>query len=168
MLTLRQLGQATINALPATNAVLDSLGALVGQPRSGLDDADYVTAIRLRAAVNRSKGRMSDWSNLAAILLRVSGGPVEYVEGGNASFYFFVGDMPATLNPNVVASLLSSADPNGVGPNCLGYSTWADGNDFEWCGRKQHGHDGAGHLWRLRSGNRRGAARVGSGDVTWR
>ncbi len=93
---------------------------------------------------------MSDWSNLAAILLRVSGGPVIYLDGGNAAFYLFVGDMPATLNPNVVASLLSSADPNVEGPNCLGYSTWADGNDFEWCDAKQHGHDGTGHLRGLR------------------
>jgi hypothetical protein len=112
------------------NVVFDMLGALVGQPRSGLNDHDYRAIIYLKVAVNRSDSSTSSWSSLIQILLQTSGGPVEYTEASEAGFDVFVGDM--SLNPLVVASVLSGAVPNGVGANLL-YSTWPDGNDFEWC-----------------------------------
>jgi len=123
--------QATTNL---TNSVLDVIGNLIGQPRQGLDDLDYLSVIYLRIAVDHSAGRDIDWSNFAAILLRTSDGPAFYFEsgtggtGGSAAFFFGVWDM--TLNANVVATVLEDAVSAGVGPNCFAWSTWPDGADF--------------------------------------
>lgn len=125
----RNLRGAALYALPVTNSVLDAIGALVGQPRDGLSDAQYQPIIFLRAAVNRATGRATDWSKFAQILLGFSGGGVEYYQG-EASFFFFVGDM--LIDPVVVASVLFDAVPNGIGPGVFAYSTWVDGNDFMW------------------------------------
>jgi hypothetical protein len=125
---------ATTATQPLTNSVLDGIGALVGQQRLGLNDLDYLTAIYLRIAVNRSGGRQSDWSNFVAILLRTSDGPVLYFESGTAgtgvSSAFYLGVWGMTLNPNVVALVLSSAVPDAEGPNCFAWTTWPDGEDY--------------------------------------
>lgn len=123
-----QLRTATLYTLPSTNAFLDILGQYIGQPRGGLSDHDYQAVLFIKAAVNRSAARHQDWSRIAAVLLSTSGGPVSFTEGV-AAFYLFVGNM--TLNPNVVASVLAGGVGDGIGAQ-LGYSTWADGNDFEW------------------------------------
>lgn len=112
----------------AVGAQLDVNGRIVGQPRNTASDGDYKAAITLRVAVNRSTGRLTDWSNFGAILLQTSSGPVSYY-GGEASFFFGVWGM--ALSPVVVASVLAAAVPNGV-RGVFAYSTWADGNDFEW------------------------------------
>jgi hypothetical protein len=123
-------GSVQILTAPAMNPVLDTIGSIVGQPRQGLDDSDYLSVIYLKITVNRSSGRTTDWSQFAQLLLQSgAGGPVEF-EQGSAALYFFVGDLQ--LNPIVVASVLARAVANGVG-SAFGYSTWPDGNDFEWC-----------------------------------
>jgi hypothetical protein len=123
---------------PNSNDTLDVIGALVGQPRSGLDDADYQTLIFLRIAVNRAIGRVGDWAGFAKILLRAgAGGPVSYYEA-MAGLFFGVWNLPqgpyptADINPNIVAQALAQAVPNGVN-GIFAYSTWPDGDDFEWC-----------------------------------
>ena len=126
VLGARTLATATLKTLPATNPVLDSLGALVGQARDGLSDGDYQATIYLRIAVDRSRARVSDWSTFAAILLRTCPGPVAFLDDGGA-IYFGVWNM--ALNANVVAAMLSSAPGNGVG-GTFAYSTWPDGDDF--------------------------------------
>ena len=122
---------AAVTATQAlTNANMDVVGNLIGQLRLGQNDLNYLSVITLRIAINRSIGTVVNWSNFAAILLRTSGGPVSYYEGGDAQFFFGVWDM--TLNPAIVAQILSSAVPNGVGPNIFAYTIWPDGNDFVW------------------------------------
>jgi hypothetical protein len=137
VLTMRFLATAELLSPPATNGVLDVIGALVGQTRVGLDDADYQTLIFLRIAVNRATGTPADWANIASILLRAgAGGPVSYYEG-SASFFFGVWDLPQgpyptpDLNPNLIGSTISNAVDNGIYA-VFAYSTWPDGNDFEW------------------------------------
>lgn len=122
----RVLATATLYALPETNAVLDELGALVGQPRTGMSDAQYQAMIYLRIAVNRSTGRAVDWSRFAQILLRTSGGPAFYYDD-QAGLVLGMWDM--TLDPLVVAAALARAVPNGVYGN-LSYSLWPDGADY--------------------------------------
>lgn len=132
-LTMRTLAGASVFTLPTTNAVLDQLGRLIGQSRQGLDDADFKAVLYLRAAINRKTGRTTDWSGFAAILLRTASGPVSYYEaaaGAGQAFFFGVWGM--TLNPIVVALALNDARPGGV-RGVFGYTTWPDGNDFEWC-----------------------------------
>ena len=52
----------------ASGQQLDDLGAIVGQPREGRSDADYLTAIRLRIRINRSKGRSEDVLQVAKLI----------------------------------------------------------------------------------------------------
>lgn len=132
-ITLRRVVNLVTYTLPQTNSIIDTVGALIGQQRIGMDDSDYVTAITIKIAVNRSFGSTTSWSNFANILVSKSGNPsvpVIYLESGNASFYFGTWDM--ILNPIIVASILAKAVPSGVGPNVFAYSTWADGNDFDF------------------------------------
>jgi hypothetical protein len=134
VLTMRFLRTATlydpaaIPPAPNANAVLDGLGEIVGQPRHGMSDAAYQAMLFLRVAVNRATGRVSDAANFAKILLTTAAGPVSYYEGDAA---LFLGVWGMTLDPSIVAQALAQAAPNGV-HLVFAYSTWADGNDFEW------------------------------------
>ena len=124
-----RLGSAPTYALPQTNAAFDVLGAIVGQARLGLSDADYQTMIYLRIAANRSNARAIDFSTMAQILVaRTGAGPVQYFEGA-AEFDLGVWNM--ALNPNLVASLLAQAAGNAIG-GTFAYSTWPDGDDCEF------------------------------------
>jgi hypothetical protein len=131
VLTMRFLGTATLYALPETNPVLDAIGGIIGQPRNGMSDASYQSAIYLRIAVNRSNGRTANWAQFGQILLQRAGagGPVSYYEAA-AGLFFGVWDL-ATLDPVAIAKILAGAVPNGV-YGVFAYSTWPDGNDFEW------------------------------------
>lgn len=82
VLGARFLATAIRYTLPQTNSVFDTIGALVGQPRDGYSDSDYVSLIYLRIAVNRSTGKTADWSKFGTILLGQSLGPLGYFEGG--------------------------------------------------------------------------------------
>lgn len=114
-----------IGTVNSANIVFDLIGKLVGQPRAGLSDPDFRAIIYLKIAVLRSFGRTTDWSNIAQILEKTSVpvdllvGPATYVEG-EAGFSLFIQGM--TLNPNIVASVIAGAVPNGVGAD-LEYST---------------------------------------------
>jgi len=135
VLTMRYLGTATVYALPQTNVVFDSIGALVGQPRQGLSDSDYKSLIYLRVAVNRATGRTTDWARFATIMLRFSGGPVAYLDGypnaampqptpqsaGDASFYLAMYNLG--LSPPLIAGILAAAVANGS-RGTLVYTTW--------------------------------------------
>lgn len=118
-------------------AALDGLGALVGQPRNLMSDADYIVAIKLRVAVNRASVRITEWSAFAATLL-AHGAGVTYYES-DASFFFAVWDL--TLSAPVMASILAGAVPNGVRA-IFGYSGWARGNDLEFCAADGTGGQG--------------------------
>ncbi len=51
----------------AVDEQLDTLGRLVGEPRSGRLDEDYRASVRLRVRVNRSKGRIVDVIDVASL-----------------------------------------------------------------------------------------------------
>jgi hypothetical protein len=125
---LQSTTKVAVGTVQQPNSVFDAIGALVQQPRGGLDDSDYRSILYLKVAVNKSGGRTTDWSGFGQILLKTSGGPIEYVEGALASFDFIVLDM--ALSPTVVASVLAGGVPNGVGANLV-YSTWAAADTFE-------------------------------------
>jgi hypothetical protein len=132
-LAARYLRTATVYALPLTNVVFDVIGLIVGQPRLGMSDTDYQVALLLRVAVNRSAGRMSDWSRIAGLLLRISPGPAILTEG-TAAFTLFIGQLGGLVaavggqvNPNIVASILSGAHGLGIGSQLV-YTTWPVAN----------------------------------------
>ncbi len=139
---------ATTATQNLTNALMDTVGNLVGQPRLGQNDLNYLSTIYLRIAVNRSYAVPPNWSNFAAILLQTSGGPADYWEG-DAAFRLSVYDM--TLNPIAVATVLAGAVGNGI-LGQFGYSTWPDGNDFSFTSRYSSGAGEAGWGSRYDSG----------------
>ena len=148
VLVSRFLATAPLYTLPETNAFLDVVGELVGQPRTGLADAQYLTTLYLRIATNHSEGKTTDWSNFASILLRAGAtGPVQYYDASTASqgasFYWFVGAQQGVPAPSLVANILDAAVPNGV-RGVFGYSTWPDGNDFEWADYNAQATSGQG------------------------
>jgi hypothetical protein len=129
------------------NTLMDTVGLLVGQPRQGMSDHDYLSAIYVRIAVNRMTGKVTEWSNIARILTSNgnAGGPVQYyeaivppsvegtpdVDGVRASAGFVLAIWDFALNPVVVAQILAEGTPHGVLGE-LHWSTWPDGSDFEW------------------------------------
>lgn len=52
--------------------VLDKLGALVGEPRNGRGDADYLAAIKIRIRVNKSNGLDNDIMAVASLVVTVA------------------------------------------------------------------------------------------------
>lgn len=126
VLHARVLATATVYTWPQTNTVFDSLGALVGQPRMGLPDADYKSLIYLRVAVNRATGAAPDWSRFGAILLR-AGAQVIGFYGDQSGILFTVSNLP--LNGILVAQILSAAVPNGQ-HGVFSFTNSPDGADF--------------------------------------
>ena len=111
-------------------SVLDQLGAIVGAARDGLDDADYLALIKLKAKVNRSRGRSEDVLSLGSLM--IGGGAPPYLEPGLAAFWMGVWNV--ALNYPLFVPLLRQARAAGV-YGLLAYTTWPDGNDFEWGSR---------------------------------
>lgn len=117
---------------PLQNVVFDSLGTIVGLSRGGpvvrapsgalvgLTDTLYKALLYLEIAVNRSTGRMTDWSRFAQILTPWAA-EISFLQGTNADFAFTVLDI--TLPPVTVASQLAKATPNGVG-GAFVWTTW--------------------------------------------
>lgn len=50
-------------------AILDQIGAIVGEPRNGRTDADYVPALRLRIRINNSNGLAEDIIQIVALVV---------------------------------------------------------------------------------------------------
>lgn len=129
--TGRVLANAPVYALPQTNVVFDVIGRIVGEARGAVSDADMKALIYLRIAVNRSHGLVTDWSRFAQILNPFCDTPPIYYDD-LAGLY--LGCWNIQLPALTVAFCLARAVPNGVAGK-LAYSTWPDGNDFEWSTR---------------------------------
>jgi len=109
--------------------VLDKLGAIVGAVRNGLSDSAFLALIKLQARVNRSRGLAEDILLLAS-LLAAPGAP-QYLDQYPAAFYIGAWN----INPAYpIFPLLKQARPAGV-YGFVAYSTWVDGNDFEFSSR---------------------------------
>jgi len=101
--------------------VLDKIGAIVGIPRNGLDDASYLAAIRIKIRVNRSNGLAEDIIQIAALI--VTG--AAYREWYPASWEIDAFDVTAAVALALV-SYLGEADSAGT-EGFVRYSTWSTG-----------------------------------------
>jgi len=134
---------------------LNKLGNIVGAVREpGMSDADYLQAVKIQIRVNRSQGLSEDVIQVATLALNgasiplyvdvSASGPITISWVDPASF-IFVRPPKYTINqgaafsldcsnlqaPNNIARLLG--DTRSVGTyGELHYTTWADGNDFEF------------------------------------
>lgn len=111
----------------AVGDTLDKYGAILRQPRNGMNDATYRVVLQLILRVLRSNGLAEDIIGVAALA-----GPVaQYLEYYPAAFLLEQWNVGVILAPNVVASFLSQTRDGGV-RGVYHYSTWAPGNDFEY------------------------------------
>jgi hypothetical protein len=125
---------AMLNAIQLPNnplpggpwSILDQIGAIVGAVRN----ADYLALIRLQAKVNRARGLAEDVLSLAAIMTGVV--PPVYIEDGIAAFYLGCWNIAGSFP--LFRPLLSQVRAAGT-YGLFHYTTWADGNDFEWGSR---------------------------------
>jgi len=96
----------------AVGVQLETIGAIVGQPRTTADDAEYKTAIRARIAINLSDSTAEDLINVATLIL-TGGENFEVRDEPPAQIRITITD-PLTLTPALVHALLESADAGGV------------------------------------------------------
>ena len=94
----------------AEDARLDDIGAIVGQPRDGRDDAEYRQWIAARLVINRANGTADD--TLHVLELIIPDYTPEYAEYYPAAYavrlYGYPGDF------NTVFDILREAKPAGV------------------------------------------------------
>ena len=100
----RLLDPAPGETVGAEGVQLDVLGKIVGQPRLGLSDVAYRSAIRLKVRVNRSRGSSED---LIEILRLAMPAPkvFTYREEWVHSFYTVVEDISVELAFTLLTSL---------------------------------------------------------------
>lgn len=107
----------------ATDAQLDSLGDLVGEPRLARDDDPYRAAILLRIRVNRSQGKAEDIIQTAAIY---TDNDFAYVEIYPAGFYVSAFDIEAAAIFRRMLGQAKAAGTRGV----LVSSDWSADENF--------------------------------------
>lgn len=120
--------------------MLDKIGAIVGLPRNGLDDASYVPALKIQIRVNRSNGLAEDIIQIAALL-----GGETYLEYPPAAFLVEILNIAGAFGPGQIVAMLTQAKAAGT-YGVLHYTTYAPGNDFEWVSR-YGGGDPAAAPW---------------------
>lgn len=101
----------------ATGVTLDKLGALVGQARPTLVDADYRRFIRARIAANRSHGLDEEILNVARLVINDTGLTLAVKDIGDASFTLSIRTVTVTAQTLAILVLLVQKAA-GAGINC--------------------------------------------------
>lgn len=81
----------------ATGIVLDLLGGLVGEPRSGATDDDYRRLVRARIAINRSSGVVENVLRVVRLVLDDSTATLRAVNVGGAEARIEIGGAAVPL-----------------------------------------------------------------------
>lgn len=101
-----------------TGVHLDTLGRLLGQPRNGRSDAEYLKWLRARILVNRSSGTPDEMLSICVIVLP-SGTGLLLVEGEDAELSISITQV--VENALELAAILDEAKPAAVRFNLLWY-----------------------------------------------
>lgn len=110
----------------ATGVWLDALGAIVGQPREGRDDATYRLWIAARVKLNRSSGTVEQILGVFGPI--TSGYDLKLTPRAPAAFEFeILGEISAS-DAAAFARMLREARAAGVG----GQLVWAESPESEW------------------------------------
>lgn len=126
---------------------LDVLGSLLGCPRNGLADVDYVAALDVQILVNVSQGRPDD---ILGILNAALGGPSAYAFSEQWYNTFFV--QASNITKVQAATLLRALNlARAMGYRALfRYSNTTPNQDFLWAdshtGVAQTGQNGFGYI----------------------
>lgn len=127
--------RAGFNVDTATNYQLDTLGAIVGEPREGRTDAAYRIRIKARVGINRSNGHPDEILEIMAAILGVSVTTKEYFPAA-FELYSLITD-PSIITD--VSAVLRQLRPAGV----KGTMTWHPaGVIFQYDGAAGTGYDG--------------------------
>lgn len=110
----------------ATNAQLEALGRIVGEPRYGRTDTQYRLAIRGRILANRSNG---NWSDLLKLLELMRSGESYTWWENQADIVFFSESTDHDLD-RIVLDFLRDASGAGVTVNMVAPATSADSFEF--------------------------------------
>jgi hypothetical protein len=105
---------------------LDTIGAVVNEPRAGATDANYRVAIRSKIALIYSSGTPDE---IIAVFERLTGSTsIDFIEEYPAAFDIYGdGSQPAGLVESVDA-----AAAGGVRTGLLDFLEWDDGDDAIW------------------------------------
>lgn len=104
---------------------LDLVGRVVGQPRNGQTDTDYIKWILARMIVNRASGTPDE---LLQVLTQVNDNTHSYTEYYPASFLIRLFGVLLD-DPEQIAAILTETRAAGVGGGLL-YSTYGDDQTF--------------------------------------
>lgn len=91
--------------------LLDKLGKIVGQPRNGMVDTDYLVLITARIAANRSDGRRESLIRLAKLLVP---GATVYIKDFPPCSVLVYPQAPIQVDPYVAAQFMEIAKSAGV------------------------------------------------------
>jgi hypothetical protein len=91
-----------------TGDQLDQLGAIVGEPRLGRADADYLPAVKLRIRANRSQGLAEDIIQITTLLLA----SFQYTEYGNSRWEIY-SNVAVSTGAATLARILGRAKAAG-------------------------------------------------------
>lgn len=90
----------------------DTIGRLLGEPRNGAENAEYLVRLRGRIIANRSLGRCGD---LERLLLALFGEPVEFLELDDQILLDRAAYEIGTPSRASILDLVSDTVPSGVG-----------------------------------------------------
>lgn len=121
-------GAGNITLEDATNAQLDTIGALVGEERLNRSDPQYAAAIRLRNRANQSNGKPNDLQTIAVLGATAPGVEIDYNEVWPAGVNISI--IPLETG-NEVGRLLEDAAPAGVAVTLI-YSPDTTGETIRW------------------------------------
>jgi len=103
----------TLISIPdSVGAQLDAIGRLVGQPRSGVDDATYRLYLSTRIVANRSEGTPESLYRVFSALLGAV--LLIYIPGGNKSFVLRVRTPITSIQAVVARTFLNQAEEAGA------------------------------------------------------
>lgn len=116
----------------ATDAQLDTLGAIVGEVRNGRTDASFRRTIRVRILINNSDGRTEQLIAIADLFESIGdgGGSVEVRDYPPASVLVVLHDATLAEDPAETAIRLRLAKGSGVGLQVVHVPTGADASTF--------------------------------------
>lgn len=108
--------------------LLDKIGKIVGQPRNGMIDAQYLLLIQTRIAVNRSDGRRETLIRIAKLLVP---GATIYVKDFPPCAIYIAPQAPITLDPYSAGGFMALAKSAGVMLMFV-WTAVAIANTFTW------------------------------------
>lgn len=96
----------------AQGDTLDTIGAIVKQPRKGMSDTDYRPWLKVRILLNNNSGTAEDIKRILAVLYNGLGEFELHESPGHLTVY--LNKPPVFTNQDVIQSIIKEAVPIGI------------------------------------------------------